>query len=146
MLHDHRNYLFGQMYVMKYMYVDKEKENVQKQLKQYYTFYEEHKQDENKLQSKELSYANQQGIMIARLDEVANIKKLPSGDYYIKATDKNNPSRTSKVVFNNLINAKRDMDSNFSILITSLIDKTTQTAIMDTVSKDQIRILLFLQH
>ena len=120
---------------MKYMYVDKEKENVQKQLKQYYTFYEEHKQDENKLQSKELSYANQQGIMIARLDEVANIKKLPSGDYYIKATDKNNPSRTSKVVFNNLINAKRDMDSNFSILITSLIDKTTQTAIMDTVSK-----------
>ena len=126
---------FGQMYVMKYMYVDKEKENVQKQLKQYYTFYEEHKQDENKLQSKELSYANQQGIMIARLDEVANIKKLPSGDYYIKATDKNNPSRTSKVVFNNLINAKRDMDSNFSILITSLIDKTTQTAIMDTVSK-----------
>ena len=27
------------------------------------------------------------------------------------------------------------MDSNFSILITSLIDKTTQTAIMDTVSK-----------
>ena len=135
MLHDHRNYLFGQMYVMKYMYVDKEKENVQKQLKQYYTFYEEHKQDENKLQSKELSYANQQGIMIARLDEVANIKKLPSGDYYIKATDKNNPSRTSKVVFNNLINAKRDMDSNFSILITSLIDKTTQTAIMDTVSK-----------
>ncbi|MGR5874234.1 hypothetical protein ACT7DH_05950 [Bacillus pacificus] len=60
--------------MMKYMYVDKEKENVQKQLKQYYTFYEEHKQDENKLQSKELSYANQQGIMIARLDEVANIK------------------------------------------------------------------------
>lgn len=126
---------FGQMYVMKYMYVDKEKENVQKQLKQYYTFYEEHKQDENKLQSKERSYANQQGIMIARLDEVANIKKLPSGDYYIKATDKNDPSRTSKVVFNNLINAKRDMDSNFSILITSLIDKTTKTAIMDTVSK-----------
>ena len=126
---------FGQMYVMKYLYIDKEKENVQKQLKQYYTFYEEHKQDENKLHSKELSYANQQGIMIARLDEVANIKKLPSGDYYIKAVDKNDPSRTSKVVFNNLINAKRDMDSNFSILITSLINKTTQTAIMDTVSK-----------
>lgn len=126
---------FGQMYVVKYLYIDKEKENVQKQLQQYYTFYEAHKQDENKLQSKELSYANQQGIMIARLDELANIKKLPSGDYYIKAVNKNDPSRTSKVVFNNLINAKKDMDSNFSILITSLINKTTQTAIMDTVSK-----------
>ncbi|CAM4251610.1 HAMP domain-containing sensor histidine kinase [Bacillus albus] len=125
----------GQMYVMKYLYIDKEKENVQKQLQQYYTFYEAHKQDENTLQRKELSYVNQQGIMIARLDKEANIKKLPSGDYYIKAADKNDPSRTSKVVFNNLINAKRDMDSNFSILITSLIDKTTKTAIMDTVSK-----------
>lgn len=126
---------FGQMYVMKYLYIDKEKENVQKQLKQYYTFYEGHKQDENKLQNKELSYANQQGIMIARLDEAANIKKLPAGDYYIKAVDKNDPSRTTKVVFNNLINAKRDMDSNFSILITSLINKTSKIAIMDTVSK-----------
>lgn len=125
----------GQMYVMKYLYIDKEKENVQKQLQQYYTFYKEHKQDENKLQSKELSIANQQGIMIARLDEVANIKKLPSGDYYIKAVNKNDPRRTSKVVFNNLINAKKDMDSNFSILITSLINKTTKTALMDTVSK-----------
>lgn len=73
--------------------------------------------------------------MIARLDEVANIKKLPSGDYYIKAVNKNDPRRTSKVVFNNLINAKKDMDSNFSILITSLINKTTKTALMDTVSK-----------
>ncbi|EJP81519.1 hypothetical protein IC1_06302 [Bacillus cereus VD022] len=126
---------FGQMYVMKYLYIDKEKENVQKQLKQYYTFYEAHKQDENKLQSKELSYANQQGIMIARLDELANIKKLPSGDYYIKVVDKNDPNRTSKVAFNNLINAKKDMDSNFSIIITGLINKTTQTAIMDTASK-----------
>ncbi|MGE6345730.1 HAMP domain-containing sensor histidine kinase [Bacillus mycoides] len=126
---------FGQMYVMKYLYIDKEKENVQKQLQQYYTFYENHKQDENKLQSKELSYANQQGIMIARLDEEANIKTLPSGDYYIKVADKNDPSRTTKVVFNNLMNAKRDMDSNFSTLITSLINKTNKIAIMDTASK-----------
>ncbi|MFZ3195490.1 MAG: sensor histidine kinase, partial [Bacillus mycoides] len=123
---------FGQMYVMKYLYIDKEKENVQKQLQQYYTFYGNRKQDENKLQSKELSYANQQGIMIARLDGEANIKTLPSGDYYIKVVDKNDPSRTTKVVFNNLMNAKRDMDSNFSILITSLIDKTNKIAIMDT--------------
>ncbi|AVP47842.1 sensor histidine kinase [Bacillus cereus] len=126
---------FGQMYVMNYLYIDKEKENVLKQLQQYSTFYEAHKQDENKLQSKELSYANQKSIMIARLDEIANIKKLPSGDYYIKAINKNNPSRTSKIVFNNLINAKKDMDSNFSVLITSLINKTTPIAIMDTVSK-----------
>ncbi|MEC1968339.1 HAMP domain-containing sensor histidine kinase [Bacillus cereus] len=126
---------FGQMYVMNYLYIDKEKENVLKQLQQYSTFYEAHKQDEHKLQSKELSYANQKSIMIARLDEIANIKKLPSGDYYIKAINKNNPSRTSKIVFNNLINAKKDMDSNFSVLITSLINKTTPIAIMDTVSK-----------
>ncbi|MEK4894089.1 HAMP domain-containing sensor histidine kinase [Bacillus sp. FSL M7-0996] len=126
---------FGQMYVMNYLYIDKEKEHVQKQLQQYNTFYEAYKQDENKLQSKELSYENQKGIMIARLDEAANIKKLPSGDYYIKAINKNDPSRTSKVVFNNLINAKKDMDPNFSILITSLINKTTKIAIMDTASK-----------
>lgn len=126
---------FGQMYVMKYLYIDKEKENVQKQLKQYYTFYENHKQDESKLQSKEQSYANQQGIMIARLDENADIKKLPSGDYYIKVVNKNDPSKTSKVVFNNLMNAKKDMNSNFSIIITGLINKTTKTAILDTVSK-----------
>lgn len=126
---------FGQMYVMKYLYIDKEKENVQKQLQQYYTFYEAHKQDENTLQRKELSYANQKGIMIVRLDKEANIKRLPLGDYYIKTVDKNDSSRSSKVVFNNLINAKKDMDSNFSILITSLINKTTKTAIMDTVSK-----------
>ncbi|MDA1635183.1 HAMP domain-containing sensor histidine kinase [Bacillus cereus] len=126
---------FGQMYVMNYLYIDKEKENVLKQLQQYSTFYEAHKQDENKLQSKELSYANQKGIMIARLDEIANIKKLPSGDYYIKAINKNDPSRTSKIVFNNLINAKKDMESNFSVLITSLINKKTPLAIMDTVSK-----------
>ncbi|QWG81737.1 MULTISPECIES: sensor histidine kinase [Bacillus cereus group] len=126
---------FGQMYVMNYLYIDKEKEHVQKQLQQYNTFYEAYKQDENKLQSKELSYENQKGIMIARLDEAANIKKLPSGDYYIKAINKNDPSRTSKIVFNNLINAKKDMDPNFSILITSLINKTTKIAIMDTASK-----------
>ncbi|MDA2194654.1 MULTISPECIES: sensor histidine kinase [unclassified Bacillus cereus group] len=126
---------FGQMYVMKYLYIDKEKENVQKQLQRYYTFYEAHKQDENTLQRKELLYANQQGIMIARLDKEANIKKLPSGDYYIKTVDKNDSSRSSKVVFNNLINAKKDMDPNFSILITSLLNKTTKLAIMDTVSK-----------
>ncbi len=126
---------FGQMYVMKYLYIDKEKENVQKQLQRYYTFYEAHKQDENTLQRKELSYANQQGIMIARLDKEANIKKLPSGDHYIKTVDKNDSSRSSKVVFNNLINAKKDMDPNFSILITSLLNKTTKLAIMDTVSK-----------
>ncbi|NUC20127.1 HAMP domain-containing histidine kinase (plasmid) [Bacillus mycoides] len=126
---------FGQMYVMNYLYIDKEKEHVQKQLQQYNTFYEAYKQDENKLQNKELSYENQKGIMIARLDEAANIKKLPSGDYYIKAINKNDPSRTSKVVFNNLINAKKDMDPNFSILITSLINKTTKIAIMDTASK-----------
>lgn len=126
---------FGQMYVMKYLYIDKEKENIQKQSQQYYTFYGNNKQNENKLQSKELSYANQQGIMIARLDGEANIKTLPSGDYYIKVVDKNDPSRTTKVVFNNLMNAKRDMDSNFSILITSLIDKTNKIAIMDTASK-----------
>ncbi|WP_237982005.1 sensor histidine kinase [Bacillus thuringiensis] len=125
----------GQMYVMNYLYIDKEKENVLKQLQQYSIFYEAHKQDENKLQSKELSYANQKGIMIARLDEIANIKKLPSGDYYIKAINKNDPSRTSKIVFNNLINAKKDMESNFSVLITSLINKKTPLAIMDTVSK-----------
>ncbi|MCU5380452.1 HAMP domain-containing histidine kinase [Bacillus cereus] len=126
---------FGQMYVMKYLYIDKEKENVQKQLQQYYTFYEGHKQDEKTLQMKELSYANQQGIMIARLDKEANIQNLPSGDYYIKVVNKDAPSRTSKVVFNNLINAKKDMDSNFSILITSLINKTNKTVFMNTVSK-----------
>lgn len=38
-------------------------------------------------------------------------------------------------MFNNLINAKKDMDPNFSILITSLLNKTTKLAIMDTVSK-----------
>ncbi|OUB36099.1 two-component sensor histidine kinase [Bacillus thuringiensis serovar yunnanensis] len=130
---------FGQMYVMKYMYIDKEKENVQKQLQHYYTFYETHKQDENKLQRKELSYANQQGIMITRLDEVANIKQLPSGDYYIKLVNKDYPNRTSKVVFNNLINAKKDMDSNFSILITSLINQTKKTVVMNTVSKGKNR-------
>ncbi|HDR4424240.1 TPA: HAMP domain-containing histidine kinase [Bacillus cereus] len=125
----------GQMYVVKYLYIDKEKENVQKQLQQYYTFYEDHKQDEKTLQMKELSYANQQGIMIARLDKEANIQNLPSGDYYIKVVNKDAPSRTSKVVFNNLINAKKDMDSNFSILITSLINKTNKTVFMNTVSK-----------
>lgn len=109
MLYDYCCYIFGQMYVMNYLYIDKEKEHVQKQLQQYNTFYEAYKQDENKLQNKELSYENQKGIMIARLDEAANIKKLPSGDYYIKAINKNDPSRTSKVVFNNLINAKKDM-------------------------------------
>ena len=45
---------FGQMYVMKYLYIDKEKENVQKQLQRYYTFYEAHKQDENTLHHQEI--------------------------------------------------------------------------------------------
>ncbi|MED0952020.1 HAMP domain-containing sensor histidine kinase [Bacillus mobilis] len=134
---------FGQMYVTKYLYVDKEKESVQKQLQQYYTFYKSHDQDDMKLQSKELAYANQQGIMIARLDEVANIKKLPTGDFYLKVVDRDNPSRTSKVVFNNLINAKKDRDSNFSILITSLKNNTTSLVIMDTVSKGLNKDIVF---
>ncbi|TCJ79197.1 UNVERIFIED_ORG: hypothetical protein EDC93_108156 [Bacillus cereus] len=134
---------FGQMYVTKYLYIDKEKESVQKQLQQYYTFYKSHDQDDMKLQSKELAYANQQGIMIVRLDEVANIKKLPTGDFFLKVVDRDNPSRTSKVVFNNLINAKKDRDSNFSILITSLKNKTTSLVIMDTVSKGLNKDIVF---
>ncbi len=127
---------FGQMYVTKYLYIDKEKESVQKQLQQYEKYYESHSQDEKKMQNLETTYANQYGILIARLNKEADIKILPSGDYYIKVIDKNKPTRSSKVVFNNLINAKKDMDSNFSIIITSLINKLNNIAVMNTVSKD----------
>lgn len=127
---------FGQMYVTKYLYIDKEKESVQKQLQQYEKYYGSHSQDEKKMQNLETTYANQHGILIARLNKEADIKILPSGDYYIKVIDKNKPTRSSKVVFNNLINAKKDMDSNFSIIITSLINKLNNIADMNTVSKD----------
>ncbi|MED3324518.1 HAMP domain-containing sensor histidine kinase [Bacillus thuringiensis] len=127
---------FGQMYVTKYLYIDKEKESVQKQLQQYEKYYESHSQDEKKMQNLETTYANQYGILIARLNKEADIKILPSGDYYINVIDKNKPTRSSKVVFNNLINAKKDMDSNFSIIITSLINKLNNIAVMNTVSKD----------
>ncbi|PHG52899.1 sensor histidine kinase [Bacillus wiedmannii] len=127
----------GQFFVIQYLYIDKEKENIQKQLQQYYTSYEAHLQDEKKLQSIESTYFNQHGIMITRLDETANIKELPTGDYYILATDKSNPTKTYKIVFNNLINAKKELYSDFSIIITSLINKVKHEVSMDVVSKNK---------
>lgn len=126
---------FGQMYVMKYLYIDKEKESVQKQLQQYEKYYESHSQEEMKIQKIEEKFANQHGILIARLDKEANIKMLPSGDYYLKVVDRNEPTKTSKVVFNNFVNAKEHVGSNFSIIITDFINKLSNVALLDVASK-----------
>ncbi|MED3319410.1 sensor histidine kinase [Bacillus wiedmannii] len=126
---------FGQMYVMKYLYIDKEKESVQKQLQQYEKYYESHSQEEMKIQKIEEKFANQHGILIARLDKEANIKMLPSGDYYLKVVDRNDPTKTSKVVFNNFVNAKEHVGSNFSIIITDFINKLSNVALLDVASK-----------
>ncbi|MGE6537602.1 ATP-binding protein [Bacillus luti] len=126
----------GQMYVTKYLYIDKEKESVQKQLQQYEKYYESHSQDEKKMQNIEEKYANQHGIMTARLDKEANIKMLPSGDYYLKVADRKNPEKISKVVFNNFMNSKEFIDTDFSIIITSFINKISNVAVMDIASKD----------
>lgn len=127
---------FGQMYVTKYLYIDKEKESIQKQLQQYSKYYEKHSHDEKKMQNIEETYANQYDILIARLDKEANIKMLPSGDYYLKVVDKEHPEKTSKVVFNNIVNAKEYMDPDFSIIITGFINKISTVAVLNTVSKD----------
>ncbi|MDT3498471.1 HAMP domain-containing histidine kinase [Bacillus toyonensis] len=127
---------FGQMYVTKYLYIDKEKESVQKQLQQYEKYYESHSQEEKKMQNIEEKFANQHGILIARLDKEANIKMLPSGDYYLKVVDRNDPTKTSKVVFNNFVNAKEHLGSNFSIIITDFINKLSNVALLDVASKD----------
>ncbi|MBS9805934.1 HAMP domain-containing protein [Bacillus toyonensis] len=127
---------FGQMYVTKYLYIDKEKESVQKQLHQYEKYYESHSQEEKKMQNIEEKFANQHGILIARLDKEANIKMLPSGDYYLKVVDRNDPTKTSKVVFNNFVNAKEHLGSNFSIIITDFINKLSNVALLDVASKD----------
>lgn len=58
------------------------KESVQKQLQQYEKYYESHSQDEKKMQNLETTYANQYGILIARLNKEADIKILPSGLLY----------------------------------------------------------------
>ncbi|MDR4943192.1 HAMP domain-containing sensor histidine kinase [Bacillus wiedmannii] len=126
---------FGQMYVTKYLYIDKEKESVQKQLQQYEKYYESHSQEEMKMQKIEEKFANQHGILIARLDKEANIKMLPSGDYYLKVVDRNDPTKTSKVVFNNFVNAKEHVGSNFSIIITDFINKLSNVALLDVASK-----------
>ncbi|PEJ41217.1 sensor histidine kinase [Bacillus wiedmannii] len=126
---------FGQIYVMKYLYIDKEKESVQKQLQQYEKYYESHSQEEMKIQKIEEKFANQHGILIARLDKEANIKMLPSGDYYLKVVDRNDPTKTSKVVFNNFVNAKEHVGSNFSIIITDFINKLSNVALLDVASK-----------
>ncbi|AFU17803.1 sensor histidine kinase (plasmid) [Bacillus thuringiensis MC28] len=128
---------FGQMYVTKYLYIDKEKESVQKQLQQYEKYYESHSQEEKKMQNIEEKFANQHGILIARLDKEANIKMLPSGDYYLKIVDRNDPTKTSKVVFNNFVNAKEHLGPNFSIIIiTGFINKVSNVALLDVASKD----------
>lgn len=127
---------FGQMYVTKYLYIDKEKESVQKQLQQYSKYYEKHSLDEKKMQDIEKTYANQNGILIARLDKEANIKMLPSGDYYLKIVDRNDPTKTSKVVFNNFVNAKEHVDPDFSIIITGFINKISNVAVLQAASKD----------
>ncbi|MEH7669978.1 HAMP domain-containing sensor histidine kinase [Bacillus sp. JJ689] len=126
----------GQMYVTKYLYIDKEKESVHKQLHQYSKYYEKHSHDEKKMQNIEETFANQHGILIARLDKEANIKMLPSGDYYLKVVDKENPEKTSKVVFNNIVNAKEYMDPDFSIIITGFINKISTVAVLTAASKD----------
>ncbi|WP_088106873.1 sensor histidine kinase [Bacillus wiedmannii] len=126
---------FGQMYVTKYLYIDKEKESVQKQLQQYEKYYESHSQEEMKMQKIEEKFANQHVILIARLDKEANIKMLPSGDYYLKVVDRNDPTKTSKVVFNNFVNAKEHVGSNFSIIITDFINKLSNVALLDVASK-----------
>ncbi|OTW84738.1 two-component sensor histidine kinase [Bacillus thuringiensis serovar cameroun] len=127
---------FGQMYVTKYLYIDKEKESVQKQLQQYEKYYESHSQEEKKMQNIEEKFASQHGILIARLDTEANIKMLPSGDYYLKVVDRNDPTKTSKVVFNNFVNAKEHLGPNFSIIITGFINKVSNVALLDVASKD----------
>ncbi len=127
---------FGQMYVTKYLYIDKEKESVHKQLQQYSKYYEKHSHDEKKMQNIEETYANQYGILIARLDKEANIKMLPSGDYYLKVVDKETPEKTSKVLFNNIVNAKEYMDPDFSIIITGFINKISTVAVLNAASKD----------
>ncbi|HDX9707610.1 TPA: HAMP domain-containing histidine kinase [Bacillus thuringiensis] len=133
----------GQMYVVKYLYIDKEKESVHKQLQNYDKYYAFHSQDEKKMKKIEETYANQHGILIARLDKEANIKRLSSGDYYIKVLDKNDPTKISKFVFNNIVNAKEHINPDFSILITSFINKVSDVAIMDGASKDPKRDIVF---
>jgi len=125
----------GQFFFFHYWYIDKEKENIQMQLEQYYKSYET-TQDEKTLQNIEASYFKQYGIMIARLDELANIKELPTGNYYIDVADKSNPAQTSIIVLNNIFNAKRDIDYKFGMIIASIINKINKTLLIDGISKD----------
>ncbi|OPA24261.1 two-component sensor histidine kinase [Bacillus cereus] len=127
----------GQFFVIQYLYVDKEKEVIQTQLQKYYKSYQTYTKDEKFLQGIEASIFKEKGIMIARLDADANIKVLPSGDYYIKVVNKNDSNSTSKVVFNNLINAKKDVDYNFGIIVTSLINQLYKVVVFEAISKDK---------
>ncbi|WP_369899567.1 ATP-binding protein [Bacillus manliponensis] len=147
----------GQYYFFKYIYIDKEKDRIHEQLEQYYTTYMKNPTDEHKLQNMESSYFETDGVMITTLDDLGTITKLPSGNFYIDIVNKGHNEvikyhngslytdiesttdilKTSRINLNNLVNAGKHTDSNFSIMLHSLKNEITNSINFHFVSKDE---------
>ncbi|GGE64181.1 HAMP domain-containing sensor histidine kinase [Priestia taiwanensis] len=124
----------GQYFIVQYLYIDKEKENIQYNLGKYYETYKGNIENGQLLQQIESSYFNNQGIMITRLDSLGNIKELPTGDYYLLAVDEKS-KKTSKIVFNNIVNAKEDKSGDFQVIIESFKNEVANNAQFEGVTR-----------
>ncbi|MEH6995896.1 HAMP domain-containing protein [Neobacillus drentensis] len=103
----------GQYYIINHVYLDKEKENIQKEIQAYYQAVKRNPQEITELQKQETTLFEKHGIMVSRLDDLGNIKNLPTGDYYLEviSTDQHDKTETKRILLNNLINAKKDVNA-----------------------------------
>lgn len=84
------------------------------------------------------------GIMVSRLDDLGNIKNLPTGDYYLEvmSTDKSGTTEPKRILLNNLINARKDVNALETIL--TYLSEFENNAV--DISDDGIRSLKKLNH
>lgn len=103
----------GQYYIINHVYLDKEKETIQKEIQAYYQAVKRNQLDKTELQKRESTLFEKNGIMVARLDDLGNIKNLPTGDYYLEviSTDQRDKMETKRLLLNNLINAKKNVNA-----------------------------------
>lgn len=103
----------GQYYIINHVYLDKEKENIQKEIQAYYQAVKRNPQDKMDLHKRETTLFEKHGIMVSRLDDLGNIKNLPTGDYYLEvmSTDQYDKTEAKRILLNNLINAKKDVNA-----------------------------------
>jgi two-component system, OmpR family, sensor histidine kinase VanS len=108
----------GQYYIINHVYLDKEKENIQKEIQAYYRAVKRNPQDETDLQKRETAMYEKHGIMVSRLDDLGNIKNMPNGDYYLEIMSKvkSGTTEVTRIQLNNLINAKKDVNALETIL------------------------------